>query len=108
MINIIYEKITGNIVLISDILKDPLGDRSMSSEIYDYITISKSDLDIKHKKIIDGVIIDVNEIEKQDINKYGRILTNDERLLYSLKPSREEVLKAENTIEILEILSEVL
>ena len=47
-----------------------------------------------------------NEIE--EIQRYGRVLTEEERILNKLKPSPEEVKKAENTIEILTLIQEVI
>ncbi len=39
--------------------------------------------------------------------KYGKILTEEERLNIQLMPSQEEIQKAETTIEILSLLQEV-
>ncbi len=49
-----------------------------------------------------------SDIEIEEKNKYGRILTEDERILESMKLSMEEIKKAENTIEFLDILEGVL
>lgn len=43
--------------------------------------------------------------EKQ---KYGRILSEDDRILETMKPSLEEINKAEDTIRLLLLLQEVL
>lgn len=55
---------------------------------------------------------ELSDIEIEECLKYGKILTNEERyenkMLNKLIPSNEEIQKAENTIEILELLSEVL
>lgn len=59
-------------------------------------------------KIQDGELTLLNENELYELNNYGRFLTEEERVLEKLKPSREEVRKAEQTIEILSILQEVL
>lgn len=53
-----------------------------------------------------------NDMEKYELNKYNRFLTDKERLKIKLNneliPSKSEISKAENTIKILELLSEVL
>lgn len=70
--------------------------------------------DVPHPLSEYFVNIATKEIERypQEVinekNFYGRILTNEERQLNQLQPSHEEIKKAENTIEILELLSEVL
>lgn len=50
----------------------------------------------------------MTDLEIQEIRKYGKILTIEERQLQKLKPSPEEVKKAENTIEILTLIQEVM
>lgn len=63
-------------------------------------------------KVVDGELIRLEDVELHEISMYGRILLGEERfeveMLNKLKPSYEEIQKAENTIEILELLSEVL
>lgn len=56
----------------------------------------------------DGKLKRLTEHEIEEQRQYGRILTDDERLLETLKPSTEEIKNAEKTIEILSLLSEVL
>ena len=57
-------------------------------------------------------LIPLSESEENEMRKYRRLLSEYERmeikLLEDLQPSYEEIQKAENTIEILELLSEVL
>ena len=46
--------------------------------------------------------------EVEEIIEYGKLLTKEERLLNQLKPTIDEIKRAETTIEILSILQEVL
>lgn len=48
------------------------------------------------------------ELEIEEKRLYGKILTEEERILEKLKPSSEEVRKAEETIKILTLIQEVI
>ena len=63
---------------------------------------------IYNYKIINNELVKMTDLEKSEIRKYGKILTEEERQLQKLKPSPEEVKKAEQTIEILTLLQEVM
>ena len=65
-------------------------------------------------KILDNYKVMNNELVKRhmqelyELKKYKRVLTEEERLLEKLKPTQEEVRKAEQTIEILTLIQEVI
>ena len=63
---------------------------------------------ISNYRVIDGKLVRYTEQELEEKRQYGRILTEEERLLEGLKPSPEEVRKAEQTIEILTLIQEVI
>ena len=64
--------------------------------------------DLNNYKVINNELIKMSEQEILEIRQYGKILTEEERLLNKLKPSPEEVKKAEQTIEILTLIQEVI
>lgn len=64
--------------------------------------------DLENYKVINGELTRMNNLEIQEIQIYNKILTEEERLLENIKPSPEEVKKAENTIEILTLIQEVM
>ena len=59
-------------------------------------------------KVIDNKLTERPKFEILEINRYGRVLTEEERLLNKLSPSPEEIQKARNTIEILTLIQEVM
>lgn len=59
-------------------------------------------------KIINNEFVKIQDYEFNDLYQYGKILTDEERLLEQLKPTQEEVRKAEQVIEILSLLQEVM
>lgn len=59
-------------------------------------------------KVIEGRLVEMEGLEVQEIKNYGYILTEEERQLNKLKPSLEEIQKAENTIETLTLIQEVI
>lgn len=67
---------------------------------------------ISQYMIKDGELIKLTAEESEEMIKYNRLLTEEEReekrLLNQLKPSPEEVRKAEQTIEILSLIQEVI
>ncbi len=58
--------------------------------------------------VVDGFIVPMESYQIEELELYNRFLTEDERLLEKLKPSMDEVRKAEQTIEILLLLQEVM
>lgn len=58
--------------------------------------------------VVEGELVRMSDSEISDINIYGRILTKEERILESMKPSMQEVEEAEMTIKILSILEGVI
>lgn len=58
-------------------------------------------------KVINGELIKRPVEEIKEMQQYGKILTEEERLNILLTPSHQEIQKAENTIEILSTLQEV-
>lgn len=77
-------------------------------------TLTEIDLELplgfdkNHYKIINGQLIKRDAIEIKEIEVYRRILTEEERILESMKPSIEEVREAEQTIRILTLIQEVM
>ncbi len=72
------------------------------------LTIDKVPNRIADYYVKNGELVKYSEQEIEEKRQYGRILTDEERQLNKLKPSYEEVKKAENTIEILTLLQEVM
>lgn len=68
--------------------------------------------DWHNHKVVGNQLIKLNNIEVAELNTYRKVLGEQERfeitMLNKLNPSFEEIKKAKNTIEILELLSEVL
>ena len=56
----------------------------------------------------EGKVCRYNEVEISEVLEFGEVLSVEDRILNELKPSLNEIQKAENTIEILELLLEVL
>ena len=69
-------------------------------------------INVFNYKVVGGSLVKLTNTEIDEIREYSRILDEDERLINSgldkLKPSSGEIKKAETTIEILSLLSEVL
>ena len=59
-------------------------------------------------KVVNNEFVMLSDIEKREILRFGTILDEYERTLESLKPHYKEIQKAENTIEILTLIQEVL
>ena len=74
----------------------------------DEVIIDNIPLDLENYYIKDGQLVKHTEQEIEEKRLYGRILTEEERLLNKLKPTPKEVQKAENTIEILTLIQEVI
>lgn len=75
--------------------------------VLDSIHVQTDTENYKDYKIIDSQLVKMTNEEIFEIQQYGRFLTEEERQLQKLKPSPDEVQKAENTIEILSLLQEV-
>lgn len=71
--------------------------------IYDNIPTDLYNYYVKNKQL--KRYSDEEISEKQ---RYGRILSEDDRILESMKPTLEEINKAEDTIKLLLLLQEVL
>ena len=65
-------------------------------------------LELKNYKVENKTLVTRSDLEIEELYMYNRTLTEEERLLNKLKPSHEEVRKAENTIEILTLIQEVI
>ena len=55
--------------------------------------------ELRYHKIVDDEFVKRPEYEIEEIKLYGKILTEEERQLNKLKPSPEEVRKAEQTMK---------
>lgn len=109
---IIYNNVDGSIV---DVINE-----DQNIEIYyqfypkDYVKnlrelfVETYPHDIQNYTIRDGKFIKRSPLEIGELEIYNRILTDEERLLNKLKPSIDEIRKAENTIEILTLIQEVI
>lgn len=112
---ILYYKDTGMI------FRKCIPDQSLESYLYHYnenekknigVIYGQDDINIRNKIFDNGLIRSMTDIEIDEIFKYGKILLESERLenqlLNKLKPTLEEIRKAENTIEILTLIQEVM
>ena len=79
-------------------------EKSYTSGVY----LESIPIDYYNYKIINGELVRLSKQEIEELRLYGRILTEEERQLQKLKPSPEEVKKAEQTIEILTLIQEVM
>ncbi len=77
-----------------------------------HLVIDDYPIDFYNYKVVDGELIKMSELELEEIGSYNRVLTEDERfekeMLNRLMPNGEEIRKAEQTIEILSLLQEVI
>ena len=118
-----YGKVRGDMQLVYNkengmIVADMPDDQTIEGFFYHFPKEFKKKLAVIHHnyefispidyKVLDGKIVELNTIEKAEMLTHGKILTKEERILNKLKPSYEEVKKAENTIEILTLLQEVI
>lgn len=109
---IVYNLITG------DIVAEIPDDQDYLVFFYHYPDEFKANLaglhianpprDLENYKIIDEQLLRRTQQEIDEIRLYKRVLTEEERLLNKLKPSLEEIRKAEQTIEILTLIQEVI
>ena len=73
-----------------------------------YVLLNENMSHYRNCKIIDEKLVEMSNREIQELQQHGKILTEVERMIVSLKPSYKEVEKAEQTIDILTLLQEVL
>lgn len=82
----------------------PIEFRNRLSILLDYI----NPLELNNCKVVNGNITKMEDIEIYELNLYGKILTSEERNLNKLKPSINEIKKAQTTIETLNLIQEVM
>lgn len=109
---LIYNKISGQVIaqISSDQTLDTYG-YHFPAEMKESLGVIHTDYILenhKYYKVIEGQVARMSEQEKQEVSLYSRILTEDERVLNKLKPSHEEIQKAEETLKLLELLQEVM
>jgi len=112
---IVYNKQTGEIIAKTEVYQDV----NVSFKDYpkeyrdnlDSIIVDNPPVNLRYYAVIDGKLVRLNDTEIQEIKRYGRILTEEERLerrlLESLVPSQEEIEQAKLMIKLLPILKEV-
>ena len=109
---LVYNKETGEIYnWISDGQNPKIFYRHRPKEFFKYLaTLDLEDppTDLYSYRVIDNQLIRKSEEEIKEIQMYGRILTSEERILEQIKPSLEEVKKAQMTVEVLSLLQEVM
>lgn len=109
---IVYDKRTGNIMSAISSDQNPYSYyRDFSNEVKEnlaYIRINDIPTPLAHYYVTDGEIKKYSEEQIAEKRIYGRVLTKEERQLEKLKPSLDEIRKAENTIEILTLIQEVM
>ena len=85
---------------------------NLYDEPLSHIILESEPLDWQNYRVVNNVIVKMNEDEIEEVRVHNRILSEDERLenemLNKLSPSYEEIKKAEATIEILTLLQEVM
>ena len=112
---VIYEKHNGNIITI---IPEDMNYKLMFTDCDEGFVNNLSEIIFDklpkdyvqtYKYYIKGnTMLEYTDSELKEKEIYGKILTEEERLLLQLKPSTEEVQKAETAIEILSLLQEVL
>lgn len=109
---VVYDERTGNIISAIGDDQDPLRYyRDLSEEFKGNlacISVKTVPNPLRNYYVKDEKLMKYTEQEIREKQLYGRILTKEERQLEKLKPSHEEVKKAENTIEILTLIQEVM
>lgn len=110
--NLIYDKKTGNIIrAISDDQDYRTYYKNWGDEFIDNLGSIKVDvvpLPLWEYYVKDGKVLKYTKQEIEEKELYGKILTEEERLLNKIKPTPEEIKKAENTIEVLTLIQEVM
>lgn len=106
---IVYNKINGQIKSVIPDDQRPRVYKDIPPENIGTLVLESYPTDnIKYYYVVENSKLErYTEQEIKEIDLYGRILTEEERLNIILQPSPEEITKAKNTIEILLILQEV-
>lgn len=102
---IVYEKDTG--ITIADVPCNVDYSRYSDKEL-DVIKMEDVPSNWRECKVVNNELVKMKQFEILELRTYGRFLTEEERQLQKLKPSLEEVRKAEQTIEILTLIQEVI
>lgn len=109
---VVYNKVTGLIDAVVPNLSysdNYSEDIKQNLEVLDIKDIPENVFDYK---VVEYELVKITSEEKLELSLYGKFLTDEERfeinMLERLQPSYDEIKKAENTIEILELLLEVL
>lgn len=109
---IVYNKNDGFIIANLDDTQDiNIYYRNMPKAFIDNLAVVfflKYPHNLHEYKILDEQFVPMSKDELREAELYGRFLTEAERLIEQLKPSYEEIKKAEQTIEILSLLQEVM
>lgn len=109
---LVYNKETGEICnWISDDQDPKIFYRHRSKDfLKNLATLDVEDppIDLYRYRVIDNQLIRKSDEEINEIQIYGRVLTSEERILEQIKPSFDEVKKAEMTVEVLSLLQEVM
>lgn len=74
----------------------------------DEIQLEELPDDLENYMVKNKELVKLSDEEIAETRQFGKILTEEERLLNKLKPSYEEIKKAEQTIEILTLIKEVM
>lgn len=108
----LYDSSTGNIMGKYSDNVNINGCLYYASEEYkqsvDYIISDINISNFRNYKVSNNQLIKRPQQEIEELQRYHRILSNEERLLNRLKPPAEEIQKAEQTIEILTLIQEVM
>lgn len=106
-----YEKKTGMVLGYADGTQNLEGLYYHIPEILktrDSIYSNKLPKNWREWKVRNGKLVKMTREEVSELKLYGKILTEEERQLEKLKPTQEEIKKAERTIEILTLIQEVM
>lgn len=73
-----------------------------------YIHVNVPPKILDNYKVMNNELVERHMQELYELKKYKRVLTEEERILEKMKPSKEEIIEASQTIKILNLLQEVL
>ena len=110
--NVIYNKHTGRIL--NAISPDQNFESYYEDSGQDFIDeldsilVENVPLPLYDYYVKDSNIYEYTDEEKEEIKEFRKVLTPEERLIEKLKPSKEEIQKALQTIEILSLIQEVI
>lgn len=108
VILIVYNNKTGDIKSVIPDDQKPRNYKNIAPEDISTLKLKDCIVDnMKYYKIINGELVRRSEQEIEEIKIYRRVLTEEERLNIILKPTQQEIQKAESTLEILSTLQEV-